>query len=834
MRRFLTLVCLLCVALPAGVSITGCFRNPQANYCNGLGYGLKNTDPASIFLSPQTTGISLAFGQTQQIASPSAKTCKGDAASVSGYTYGTTNNQLVDISPSGNLCAGTWNRNSGGGIANYTICNFPNPLPSSGGLPYGTVYITASANSITSNPVAIYVHPQVTSVALSGPTSCLSQGTLYPNALDVQACFTGSNNHQQLLCAPPSVTGASNPNLACPLPPGESLSSIPDCSAPLGTLNYNVGTASVATINAETNQITAQQPGTTVINASIAGGVSTAGYFSTCPPASISVTLANGSTSGTITQGVAQNLTTTIVDTQGNQITGLTLDYQSTDPIDISVGGSGTISTSFPGEASVYAICQPSTCNPAPINKTGIYGTGLSITSNPVKITVPGTASDFIWLGSPGQSQYFVPVELLTGTLGSTVRLPYVPNSMVMDRNGTSLYFGSQHALMVFNTSTNTLSKQDTNAPGVVLAVSPNNAQLLINDQVRQVFYLYGANGGSATTFGGMGTAAQWTPDAKTLYITDRANAGAGHTDTLYVYNVNTGWTSYPLACSVYDADACPNPSTGAQSLALTIPGVGAYMSGNPTVAHTWCPETVPASAAFPLGVEFYPQGDSVATQTDVLAATTDGQHILGAALNGGAIALSDIGITIPVNPATNTPAACSVSSAGVLSALNLNHTFTGSIPVNGVSAAAVNQVVASPQSTVAFITYSPTTDASGGAKLPYYVPGSGTVNYLTLGGSEAASITAPLTGAFTPDNALFFVGTAGDDLVHYISVPDVIGNLTASPAKQVNPDTQQIAPNLPACTPGADPNCILTDATAPASGIVPVTVIVVKPRSTT
>src|ERR1700691_1385666 len=116
MRRFLTLVCLLVVAIPAGISISGCTRNPDANFCNGLGYGLLITNVANIFLTPQTTGISIAFGQTQQLASPSAKTCKGTAASVATYTYGTTNNQLVDISPTGNLCAGTWNRNSGGGI----------------------------------------------------------------------------------------------------------------------------------------------------------------------------------------------------------------------------------------------------------------------------------------------------------------------------------------------------------------------------------------------------------------------------------------------------------------------------------------------------------------------------------------------------------------------------------------------------------------------------------------------------------------------------------------------------------------------------------------------
>ncbi len=48
--------------------------------------------------------------------------------------------------------------------------------------------------------------------------------------------------------------------------------------------------------------------------------------------------------------------------------------------------------------------------------------------------------------------------------------------------------------------------------------------------------------------------------------------------------------------------------------------------------------------------MSFYPQGDSVSAQTDVLAATTDGQHILGAAISGGGVTLSDIGISIPTN----------------------------------------------------------------------------------------------------------------------------------------------------------------------------------------
>jgi hypothetical protein len=808
MRRFLTLVCLLCLAIPAGISISGCTRNPAAKYCPATsGYGQLITAVASISMTPATGGISLAFGQTQQASAPSPKTCLGTPAGVSVFTYGTTNNQLVDISPTGNICAGTWNRNTGGGIANYTICSKPNPLPDTGTLPYGSAYISASADSVSSNPVEVFVHAQVTSVTLVGPQSCVSQAAP-PVQLDAQACFAGSNNTQQLLCAPPGVT-----NYACPLPPG--VTSVPDCSSAIGTLSYQVATSSIASINSETNQITAELPGTTIITANIAGSGSSAGYFTTCPPAEINVALANGSTAGSVTQGVTQNLTTTVIDTNGNPITGLSLAYQSTDPIDITAGNSGAITTNFPGVASITAICQPSVCNPAPINKIGLYGTGLPVSSNPVTITVPGTASDYVWFGAPGQSQYFTPIELLTGTPSSSVRLPYVPNSMVMDRLGTDLYFGSSHELMIYATNSNSITKQDTSAPGVVLTVSPNNNLLLINDQVRQLFYVYSPTGGVSSTFGGMGTAAQWTPDSQTLYVTDSAAAGPGHSDKLYVYNFNTGWTTTDLT-----------PTGGSTNLAITIPGVGAYLSGNPTVAHTWCPAGNVGDYA---SMQFYPQGDLVNTQTDALAATTDGKHILGAAVFGGGATLSDIGITIPTTTSASgasAPIPCPESSTGALSPLMISHTLN-QLPLSKVNATAINQVVAAPASGLAFVTYDGSTT---GASLPYYQPGSngaaGTVGYVTLTGATA--ITAPVAGAFSPDGTYFFVSTAGDNLVHYITIPNKI-TTSAVPV-----DSQQIAPNLPACTPGADPDCIFTNGTAPASGIVPATVVVVKPRSTT
>lgn len=826
MRRFGTLVFLICLAVPAGVSISGCVRNPAGNYCNGLGYGPKNDDVYSIDLEPRTTGISIAFGQTRQVSSPTAKTCKGASASPGKYTYGTTNNALVDISPTGNICAGRWNRNSGGGISDYTICNFPSPLPSTGGLPYASAYITATADSITSNPVQVFVHAQVSSINLAltstNANGCYSQGTVAQ--LDAEACYIGPNATQYELCAPSTLAQSA---YTCKDKLASGVSSVPSCSTAIGTLTYTVGTSSVATINADTNEITAQLPGTTAITALVAGSGASAGYFSTCPPASISVALANGSTSGTVTQGVVQNLTTTVVDTTGAKITGLSLDYQSTNPVDITASSGGGISASYPGSASVYAVCQPPTCNPSPINEVGIYGTGMPISSNPVSITVPGTASSYVWLAAPGLSQYFVPVQLLTGSVGSTVRLPYVPNSMVMDPNGTSLYFGSPHELMIYSTSANGLSKADTNVPGVVLAVSPNSQTLLINDQDRQVFYVYTSSSGSTTTFGGLGVSAAWTQDSRTLYVADSKAAGGNHTDTLYVYNANTGWTTYPLAAS---DPSNPETSPGARNVALAVPGVGAFLSGASTVAHTWCPTGTIGDYNDML---FYPEPpeDDIATLTQVLAATKDGDHILGAATVSGTTTLADISVNVPTG-------ACPTAESGVLQPLSIPYTLNPPQTLS-ISAASVNQIVTAPApvtqgssvsaTNVSFITYAPGTSANG--VLPYYTQSTnstapGTVNYFTLASpTSGPAPTAPVAGAFSPDGTIFFVSTAGDNQVHYVDVQKLLTNPTAA-------DPVQISPNLPACTPGADPACTLT--TAPASGVVPATVITVKPRTTT
>ncbi len=287
MRRFLTLVCLLGLAIPAGVSITGCTRNPAGNYCNGLGYGLKNTDVANITMQPQIAGISLAFGQTTQAQTPDGYHLQGRAlprsvrrrsATAQPTTSWSTSRPLADI------CAGTWNRNTGGGIAGLHLLQQPesaaiNQGPALRRLPT----LRRQPLQLPRTRLTVYVHPPISSISLvTTPVSGTSTSGCYSQNqqahLDADAYYS-LNGVQTLLCAPGS-------------------SSLPACSNSIGTLSFIVGTESVATINAATNVITAQQPGTTAITANIAQSSSSAGYFSTCPPASIKVALANGNTQG--------------------------------------------------------------------------------------------------------------------------------------------------------------------------------------------------------------------------------------------------------------------------------------------------------------------------------------------------------------------------------------------------------------------------------------------------------------------------------------------------------------------------------------------------------
>src|SRR5215469_13679302 len=201
---------------------------------------------------------------------------------------------------------------------------------------------------------------------------------------------------------------------------------------------------------------------------------------------------------------------------------------------------------------------------------------------------------------------------------------------------------------MIYSAVTNTLGTEDTTVPGVVLAVSPDSRTVVINDQLRQVIYLYTLNttttgtGSSAktttsattTSIGGLATRAAFSPDSKNVYIVGP--------EALYVHNANTGWSTYNIS-STEPTPACTlnnnsplAPGTGTfdpfcgPDLAITVPSIGPFITGTQTTAHGFCPNTTVNPPSY------YPLAATVGATTEHVAATNDGDHIFGASLAQG------------------------------------------------------------------------------------------------------------------------------------------------------------------------------------------------------
>ena len=761
MQRFFALIALFLCTLPVGLSIAGCGANPN-DYCNGLGYGPKIGQLFAIDLEPKTTGISLAYGQTGQLQQPTGTTCgKGGGASVSvsTYTYGSSNLNIADINPStGAVCAGTWNRNSAGPIPNFTICTPPSQP--------GTAVLTATAGGVTSNPVTMYVHPPISSITIPDPANPPNP----QNPLTPVACVS----QNQILSGPP-VNGQPG----APLPLTAETTVLDNNGNPIdpkyvGTITYTPVDPSIVSINNATNGsingiATALQPGSTVITATVSNVTSAAGYFYTCPPATIGLNV-NGQTGSStaplvVSPSSPQNISAVVTDKNGVSISGATLDYSSTQPQQVTVSATGTIATTFPTTTAINAICQPGTCNPAPINKIGVLGTGLPVVSNELNVRSTGASSTLLWMAS-SSSQFFTPIDLTNGSIGTPVKLPYTPNSMVLDQQGVNLYFGSYRELMIVSAVGNGLTKEDLNVPGVVLAVSPDGTTVLINDQLRKVIYLYNPSTATATSIGGVATRAQFSPDGKNVYIIGPTN--------LYVHNLATGWSTYDISATEPQLTCNLNNNDGSASynpfcspdLAVTIPSAGTFLSGTSTTARSFCPN-IPT----PTNPVYYPLADTVSAATDHLIATNDGHHILGASATGQ---LADIQFT-------GTPPTVPINACPAVTGAPQTFTTTLNTAVlNGITPTQIDQVLASPDSSVAFITYNA---ASASGLLPDYKPSTtqgaaGTISNVQLSGGAQA----PIAGIFSPDNTLFFVSTTGDDLVHFVNVQTLQDFQTINP----------------------------------------------------
>jgi len=840
-RSFVGLVVLLFFALPLGLSVTGCgHKAATVVYCNAGDSGPVVGQVSTITLSSTlaTTGESLNYGQMGTTLSASAIDCKGNAVSVKSYTYASTSSFqentnggpiFADINPSnGQVCGGTWNRNTGGGIADYTTCTAPSPLPTQ-----YLAYVTASADGATSNAIPVYVHPVVTGVVL-GPasTSCAAGQDVGTDCCPNDTVGTPVSTPAGVVDGSKCISQNQVGQLVARIYANGTTNAADNITCQVGHVTFGAQTTGIVSID-QNGAATAQAPGSTTITATISNSstASNAGYFATCPPASITLADPNSSSNSiNVAVNTLQPLTATVLDTNGNVITGLTLEYNSTTPQTIPAAV-GSVTPTYPGSADITVVCQPSSCNPAPFNQIGLYGNGKAITSNAITVNAAGTSSTVLYMGSTS-SNYVAFRDFTTNQTSTLIKLPFQPNSMVMNQAGTEIYLGSPQGLMSIATASNTVSSANQLIPGTVLSVSPDGSTLVVTDSTRQTISLVSTSSNAITTsYNGVGTSASWSPDDQAVYITTTSNQVLTH-------STFTDWQT-ATADEIYT------------NVAVTVPSIGAFFAGpSGTEARSYCPSSTVATstttsadsyAAPNVNNLFIPLvAQTPAAITDQIAATTNGTHILGAHANGAASTLSDIDVTLPLPPSSNIASGvnygCPIPPAAQPSLTPTPYfgTSPNVLPLTGINAGAITGVFPSTNSAAAFVTYTlPTGVTTGGALLPLYLPpatGTGSLQLLTLGNGATAA-TAPVAGVFSTDNFTFFVGTGAtdgtsvDNDVHLITMTYPTGGTpTATEATGT-----VITPQLPVCNPSSSGACQATGTT-----YAPVNLLAQHPKKTT
>jgi hypothetical protein len=201
-------------------------------------------------------------------------------------------------------------------------------------------------------------------------------------------------------------------------------------------------------------------------------------------------------------------------------------------------------------------------------------------------------------------SDYLAFRDFTTNQTSALIKLPFVPNSMVMNQAGTEIYLGSPQGLMSVATASNTVSAANQLIPGVVLSVSPDGSTLVVTDPTRQTISLVSTASNSVTTsYGGVGTSASWSPDDQAVYITTTTNAVLTHSNF-------TDWQT-STADEVYTA------------VTVTVPSVGAYFAGPKfTDGRSYCPASTVGTGNPPnVSNQFIPLVDEKAAMTDQITA---------------------------------------------------------------------------------------------------------------------------------------------------------------------------------------------------------------------
>jgi len=394
-----------------------------------------NNTVAAVNVSPAT--ISMVAGQVVTLNASAVNSANASVSTT--FTFNSTNTSIATISPQGNVCAGVWD-------SAFVVCNGldaqNNPIS-------GTAIITVTAAGVTSGPVAVAVHPSITSVSVEPVT---------------QSCFSIAQTHQFVAHAFHNGTEITNQ---------------------IGNFNWSSSAAAVASVDPN-GLASAHVPGVTGVVASVGSTTSPAVFFKTCMPVHIELHV-NGDPAGVPTEAITMNVTDTkviqadMVDEQGAVTPNAPVTILSNNATVATLIGT-TVTAQSPGGAGLQAVCAPPGCG---------IGVNTPIYSNLFSIFVAGTSPNTTTVYAtstfpnvPGTSITMIPIDTskTPPVAGSPIFLPGFPNSMLFDSAGATGFIGTSNGLASLNTATNAVVLISPIPIGKVLAVSADGSQVIISN----------------------------------------------------------------------------------------------------------------------------------------------------------------------------------------------------------------------------------------------------------------------------------------------------------------------------------------------------------------
>ncbi len=515
-----------------------------------------NPIPSSVSLTP-SPNVSLEVGKTQ-VFTAAARSVLGVQESEI-FSFQSSNPAVLTIANNGDACAGSWNS-----LSTPQVCT-PGQV--------GVAQLTATAQGVSSPPVAVYVHQHITSVSLSKAATqpatlsvnCLSKGAPAGPEKWLYEAFAFNGTADITSSAGPFSWQALSSNVTVSAPP---------TGAPL---NQEIVTASV--------------PGQALIFASANGINSQPVQVEACPVQTISLSaVGNSGTSFVVNTGTSTTLNATVTDSLGMTLTGVPLTWSSSNSISARASGAtstvfgsvGTVSASAVGAAAVIASCTPPTCNGGikpslPIYPQSAISFTVRSSTNPASPTVYVTTTACSTANPTNVTcnPTIVPITRASSTsvfsAGRPVAaLPFSPNSLVFDPTGTNAYLGvdfsnfGQNGLMVFS---GTSVSRFTSAFGAVLAVSPDGRLVVVSDTTdtpNQVIIFDTTNHTAAPFLIDGASAAAFSPDnLKAFIVSGKSCPGANSAGCLLVYSKVDASQMIPLTAAATDVAFLGNGMVG-------------------------------------------------------------------------------------------------------------------------------------------------------------------------------------------------------------------------------------------------------------------------------